>query len=301
MPKSTDTILPEHLAIDGRIETAPPLGGLPRLRLQSPGGVATLTTHGAHVLSYQPSDGEPVLWLSEASRLEPGEPIRGGIPVCWPWFADETDDPDRPMHGLARTAMWRMVATEADAETTVVRLRLTDSPATHKHWPHAFAFELTVNLSDHLSVRLTHRNRDTKAVRCTGALHSYFAVDRIDRVRIAGLEKVTYLDKLDSRREKTHSGPLTIDGPTDRIYQNPPPSCLLHDGANRTLQIESEGSRTTVVWNPWEQKARAMPDFEASGYRRMVCVETACCADDVVALPPDAEHTLATTLTCLGP
>ncbi len=267
-------------------------GDLPTVQLHAPGGSAQLTLQGAHLLHYQPADHPPVLWVSHRSRFAHGQAIRGGIPICWPWFADETDDPKRPMHGLARTRFWEAIRSHADEHQTQLVLALRDDPETRALWPHPFELELTITLADHLAIALIHRNTDAQTVRCTGALHTYFAISHIKNIHIKGLENTSYIDKVDGRKTKTQNGPLTPQAHTDRIYTPAQNHCTLHDGPNRQIRIESTGSRSTVVWNPWDEKAKAMEDYGDGEYLHMVCVETANAGDDVVLIQPGNQHEL---------
>ena len=263
-------------------------GGMRYLELRRNGAMAHLYLHGAHVLHYQPAGQEPVLWHSKESWFEPGKPIRGGIPVCWPWFGAHPQDPERPPHGIARLTEWDPVSSFATPSVTAATLRFPASG-----FPDA-SLQLTVELGDRLSVRLTTTNTSDSDLRFTEALHSYFSIRDIRTVTIDGLDGQHYIDQLvPTGALHRQAGPISFSGETDRIYTNTPHGCTVMDAAQkRRIEIHKENSRSTVVWNPWKDKAARMPDFGNDEFTGMVCVETANCGPDSVTLPPGQAHTL---------
>ncbi len=262
--------------------------------IRHPGGEATVALHGGHVLAFRPHGQQPVLWLSRQARFETGGPIRGGIPVCWPWFADHPSDKAKPAHGFVRTAVWAVSAAETLADgSTRLNLSTSDREETMKVWPHRFRLTIAVTVSDALRVGLMATNTGSEPFDCTGALHSYFNISAPASIRIKGLAEVAYLDKVDRMRRKLQDGDVSIDGETDRIYLDTTGACVIEDiGWQRRIDIAKTGSRTTVVWNPWVDKAAAMKDFGDDEYQTMVCVETANAHPDVVRLAPGESHTL---------
>jgi glucose-6-phosphate 1-epimerase len=239
------------------------------------------------------------LWASRHSYFTPGKAIRGGIPVCWPWFASHPADPGKPAHGFARTSQWSVLDSELTSEGAIrLRLGLTDATATRALWPHPFQLELRVTVGAALQVELLIRNPGDTTFTCTDALHSYFSVSDNTNVTITGLESTAYLDKVAGNQRREQSGPITISGETDRVYLDTSADCLIIDpGWQRQIRVAKQGSRTTVVWNPWAEKARQMADFGAEEYRQMVCVETANAADEVITVPAGGEHGLQTTIS----
>jgi glucose-6-phosphate 1-epimerase len=285
--------------ISDRVEHGSALGDLATLQLTSPSATATVTLQGAHLTHFGLNNAPPVLWVSGESHFEVGRAIRGGIPICWPWFADQTEQVDVPMHGVARTSLWEPIRSHADATSTTLSLGLSDSPDTQALWPHRFEFEYTIRLSDCLEIELLHRNIDSDAVTCSGALHTYFSIDDLAKVRVEGLEGLTYIDKVDEKRRHLQEGPIQIAGETDRIYLETKDPVTLHDGKRRSIYIDSSGSRSMVVWNPWVAKAAAMADFADDEYTQMICVETANAGEDVVQIHPGREHRLGCRIRVL--
>lgn len=299
------TVTPELQSLQERFEHAPELtfrsgpGGLTIAEIANRHAQASVALHGGHVLAFQPRGQKPVLWVSKQSHYAAGKAIRGGIPVCWPWFGGHPTDSDQPAHGFVRTSSWSVLGVEVTAEqVTRLRLGMTDADATRAVWPHAFQLELTVTVGPVLEVELLFRNPGSSAFTCSGALHSYFAVSDIANAGIHGLDGCVYLDKVASYERFEQTGPIAVTAETDRIYLDTTADCLISDaGWQRTIHVAKHGSRTTVVWNPWVDRARQLADFGDDEYRAMVCVETANTADDQITVPPGGEHRLTTTLS----
>lgn len=294
MADSDAAQLDKHFGIPGQISFAAGPGGLTVAELRNPFATAQIALHGGHVLSYQPAGQAPVLWVSSQSRYEPGTAIRGGIPVCWPWFADHPSDATKPAHGFARTATWEVDQALTNAwGAGQLRLRLEPNAATRALWPFSFRLELVVTVGAALEVELVANNTGEEPLRCTAALHSYFAVRDAAQVRVRGLEGRRYIDKVDGGRTKVQDGAVTISGEVDRVYLDSDGPCAIEDPvAGQRIEIAKSGSRSTVVWNPGPEKAQRMRDFGDQEYRETVCVETANAGDDVVTVAPGGEHRL---------
>ncbi|GAB4181794.1 MAG: D-hexose-6-phosphate mutarotase [Roseiflexaceae bacterium] len=260
---------------------------------------ATIMLQGAHVVAYQQQDAAPLLFVSRQSLYTPGKPIRGGVPLCWPWFGPHPSDPSKPAHGFARIRQWHMLATQAQSDgSTELRLGLAADAATMALWPHAFRLELHIQIGATLRVDLIMHNSDTAAWSCTGALHSYFTVGDIEHIRIGGLAGSQYIDKVDQNQVKLQDGPIQITSEVDRVYQRTTSTCVITDPIlERQISIAKQGSNTTVVWNPWQAKAAQLADLADDEYRSFVCVETANAHDDQILLPPGGEHRLTTILS----
>lgn len=269
-------------------------GGLIIAQVRNPHGEATVALHGGHIMSFQPHDHVPVLWLSSKSQFQTGKAIRGGVPVCWPWFADHPSDPDKPAHGFVRTAIWSVIESEKlEDDSTRLKLFISESEETIKLWPHRFQLEIDFMVSDVLRIKLISTNTDNKPFKCGGALHSYFNISSISSIMIKGLEGCPYLDKVDQGRRKVQEGSISFKGETDRIYLDTTADCIIEDsGMHRRIRISKNGSRSTVAWNPWIDKAGKMKDFGDNEYKGMVCVETANADTDVITLAPGDTHTL---------
>jgi len=270
-------------------------GGLTLAQIRNPQATATVALQGGQVLGFQPHGVAPVLWVSRAAVYSPGKPIRGGIPICWPWFGPHPSDPAKPNHGFVRGRVWEVRETSDDADgTTRLTLGIGESDETRPLWPHAFDLRVEISVGAELEVALIARNTGAEPFVCTGALHSYFGVDAVQTVQIEGLEGRDYLDTANHYQRARQDGPIRIAAETDRIYLDTPDDCLIRDPQlERMIRVAKSGSRTTVVWNPWVEKARELRDMADDEYVEMVCVETANAADDQIVLAPGAEHRLA--------
>ena len=276
-----------------RFEADP--SGLIRALVETPHAEATLYLHGAHLTHYQARGGRPLLFTSTQSRFQRGQPIRGGVPIVFPWFGPHGVDSSAPMHGFARVAEWRLEAAEREPDGSVVlSFGLDSARVTYPAWPHAYAARYSVRIGPRLELALEVTNPSDRTVTYEEALHTYFAVDDIRVVEIRGLAGATYVDKTDGMKRKTQdSEPLRITGETDRVYLGTQVTCVLEDpAAGRRLFVEKWGSDATVVWNPWVVKARAMPDFGDEEWPRMLCIETANVGDYTIQLPPGARQVL---------
>lgn len=274
-------------------------GGLPVLRVSTALGSGEVYLHGAHVSAWRPAGADPVIFLSREAQFRPGAAIRGGVPLCFPWFGAGRSPGLAPAHGFARTAPWRLVAVSDDAGTVRLTLALTHedvagAPGADR-WPARFEARYAVTVGAGLTLALTVRNLGDDAVSFEEALHTYLAVADVRTTVVDGLEGARYLDKThpgDDGSSRQH-GPLTLAGETDRVYRTGAP-LTVRDGA-RTLVITPSGAASTVVWNPWADKAAAMADLGDAEWTGMICVETANVLEDAVVLEPGATHTLSAT------
>jgi D-hexose-6-phosphate mutarotase len=274
-------------------------GDLAMVEVANAQASATLALQGAQVLQWAPLGQQPVIWLSGAARYAIGKSIRGGIPLCWPWFGPHPSEADFPAHGFARTSLWEIVDTQVLADgATRIGLRLKHTDASRALWPHAAELECQISVAATLEIDLLTRNTGSASITIGQALHTYFAVSDVRRTRIEGLEGCHYLDKVDGGRRKEQMGPVSFVAETDRTYLDTAADCLIDDpGLARRIRIHKRGSRSTVVWNPWIEKATRLGDLGADGWLHMVCVESANAADDVVTVPPGAEHRLEVRYT----
>jgi glucose-6-phosphate 1-epimerase len=279
--------------IPDRVRQIPGPNGLPLLRIANPLGEAEVLLHGGHVMSFRPAGAEPVLWMSERSPFADGKAVRGGVPVCWPWFGP---DP-RGAHGLARFRAWKLAeaAQLADGRTRVV-LVLVDDEATRALWPHPFRLELAVTVGRELDLALTATNTGDQPWAWRGALHTYFAVADVRRTQVHGLEGAVFRDAPSSGlvRHLIQDGALGFTGEVDRRYANDGRAVVIDDGQRR-LRVTQAGAGTTVVWNPGAARAAAMPEI-GDLWPGMVCVEAAVCGDGRVDLLPGCAWTLRQTI-----
>lgn len=267
-----------------------------------------VTEQGAQVLSYRQGDASPVIWLSEQAAFEAGQSVRGGVPVCWPWFGDLRRNPDdiqamfegsdpAPAHGMARAIDWVLETRDADSATLEfvcpqARRGLPD-------WPHPVDLRLRISLdNDGLQMELSSENLGEQPVAFTQALHSYFAVSAIGDVAVEGLQGCRYIETLEDWQERQQQGDLRVTGETDRIYLDLPPQLSLVDsGWQRRINLQARGSASAVLWNPWIDKAQRLSQFADDAWQRMLCIETANVLGDRVLLQPGERHSLQLTIS----
>lgn len=270
-------------------------GGLPLIQVHNAHAQAQVSLHGGQVLSFRPHTASAdLLFVSERARYQAGTAIRGGIPVCWPWFGADPEGLGRPNHGFARTQVWSVGGIAAlPGGATQITLALTDTPDTRAIWPHTFQLGLEITVGPTLRLALVTHNTGDQPFTITQALHSYLAVGELAQTRVTGLDGGHYIDKAAGALGTLgqQMGAVTFTTEVDRIYSGAPTVLSVQDGAGqRTLRIRSEGSRTAVVWNPGATLAAGMADLKDDEYQRFVCVETANVVDDAVTVPSGGEH-----------
>ena len=272
---------------------------LPRLDVAGRHGTAQIYLHGAQVTAWQPVHARhPVLWMSAHSSFKPDKPIRGGVPICFPWFGPHREDKTVPAHGFGRLTPWTLCdARETPDGTVHLTLQLEDDNASPV-WPHYFHADLRLSIGRTLTLALFVDNPDHIAFSFEEALHTYFSVSNIEQVSVSGLENTEYLDKVSASGQRQGAEPIRFTGETDRVYVNTQSPCVIHDpGMKRRITIAKRGSDSTVVWNPWVQKARAMADFGDDEWPGMLCIETANVGDAAVTLRPEDRHTMTAEIS----
>lgn len=268
--------------------------GFAYIEVKNSSAEAKIALQGAHIFHYARVGEEPILWLSEVSNFEALKAIRGGVPVCWPWFGFN-EDKTLPQHGFARTALWEFVCSdEVDEKTSSVTLKLTHSDETLKMWHYKFLLELKITISDKLVMELKTTNIDERAFKITQALHTYFSVSHISDVAIKGLDDKPYLDALTWKNE-VQKGDITFNQEVDRVYQEFDGEIVLSD-KNRTIHIKNEGSSSAVIWNPWIEKCGRMSAMKPNAYESMLCIESANAFLDARVIKPQKSHTLKATI-----
>jgi glucose-6-phosphate 1-epimerase len=277
-------------------------GSMPVLRVASPIAQGELYLHGAHVSAWTPSEQEPVLWMSAASTFAAGQPIRGGIPVCFPWFGAGRTGDLAPAHGFARLADWSLLSAVDEGGVVTLTLRLTDADISGvpggQAWSHPFEVTYTATFGADLRLALQVRNTGTEEYAVEEALHTYLGVEDISTVTVEGLDGASYLDKVAGGSPgPVQQGPVRFTGETDRVYSSTAEVSVVDPGRRR-LTLVKDGSATTVVWNPWIAKAAAMQDFGDDEWPSMVCVETANVLEDAIVLTPGQSHTMTATYGC---
>ncbi len=266
---------------------SPAKGGMPALTISTPLCEAEIYLHGAHITHWKPTDSPPVIWMSEQALFQPDKAIRGGIPLCAPWFAGGPSGVRSPAHGWFRISEWTLADVADEGGVVTVRLTL-DGPGA------SAVYE--VRCADTLALSLT--------VQAVGgpleleeAFHTYFAVSDVRDISIDGLSGCTYSDKTAGGRVSTQRGPVVLNAETDRVYAHEKAATIIDPGHDRRISVSKRGSLTSVVWNPWEAKARAMADFGDDAWVGMVCVETANAMGDAISLSEGASHTMTASIT----
>jgi glucose-6-phosphate 1-epimerase len=247
---------------------------------------AEISLYGAHVLSYRPTGQKDVLFLSEKSFFSPGKPVRGGIPVCFPWFGPHAKDAALPSHGFARLSQWTLERVEETEGLTTLALTLSDTEATRKLWPSPFSLTLEIAVGQSLEMTMTTANTGKKPFTVSDALHTYYNVKNLGKVTVLGLDKASYIDKNDGFRPVRQSGPVAIENNTDRVYQKPNGVTLSDPGFGRDIRIEKKAFPETVIWNPHAEHIKTIADLAPGEYRNMICVEAAAVLDDSFTVEP---------------
>lgn len=259
--------------------------------LRSSTDTVTAYDHGAQVAEWV-HEGTPVVWVSDQAVYENGRSIRGGIPICWPWFASGPDGDIVPAHGFLRFTGWEHIeSTESSVRWAITSEAVAAQPGAER-FPHAFRAEVTARLDDGLEVALTVHNTGDSPFDYEVALHTYLHVADIQMVTIDGLDGVDYWDKV-TRSPATQKGSVRFTGHTDRIYDSPGPVTVHDPVLERTIVLESSGASHTVVWNPWEAAAAELSDMAVGSWRRMVCVEAAVIGAESIRLGVGERRTIS--------
>jgi glucose-6-phosphate 1-epimerase len=273
---------------------------LPRLDVDGPQATAQVYLHGAHLAAWRPAHAAAdVLWMSGHSLFRPDTPIRGGVPICFPWFGPHPSDPTAPAHGFGRLTTWTLCEASESADGTVVLTLQLESDNTSPIWPDYFSADLRLSIGPTLQLALEVHNTGHHAFTFEEALHTYFAVSHIEQVTVSGLENSVYLDKVQGgAQQRQGDGPITFSGETDRVFLDTRSTCVIHDpGLARRITVAKDGSASTVVWNPWVRKAQAMADFGDDEWPGMLCVETANVGKAAVTVRPEDKHTMTARIS----
>ena len=290
----TLTELNQRFAISNHVQFKEIADGIIIAEVSNQHANSNIMLQGAHVATWQPRGQEPVIWLSPYAKFVPGKSIRGGVPVCWPWFGPHASDAKLPGHGFARTVPWEVLETKVLPDgTTFLRFGLIESEATRAQWPHPSSAQIEITIGKTLSIALVTQNNSQNSFVLGEALHTYFSISDVAQMKIRGLESCDYLDKVGEPARRTQQGAIVIESEVDRVYVDTEADCVIEDaGLKRAIRIDKSGSRSTVVWNPWTEKANKMGDFGEHGYRGMVCVESVNAFDNLVTVKPGETHRL---------
>jgi glucose-6-phosphate 1-epimerase len=281
--------LNSRFRIAGVVEFVETEHGLVKAVVSQSGMTGEMFLQGAHVTGWQPTDAQPVLFTSSRANFAPGKAIRGGVPVIFPWFGPHPTDPAQPQHGLVRAAAWRLEEVEQHSDGVALQLSLA---------PEGFALRYRVSFGAELSLALAVRNTSQSTVTVEDALHTYFAVSDVEHVSVTGLETCSFIDKTAGmQRHPPARAPLSLTQETDRVYLDVPDRLTVSDPDwGRRVVIDKSGAASTIVWNPWPEKAAAMADLGTDNWRGMICVETGNVADNRISLPPGGAHEMTTRI-----
>ena len=289
------------LEIPGIARLLPGSGGLPCYEVITPRAQAHIYLHGAHVTHFAPAGQAPVLFMSARSHFQPSRPIRGGVPVIFPWFGPRAGHADSPAHGFARTRAWTPESlVQQPSGEVVLTLRLEPDADSRALWgePSDWVLRHRITIGTTLTMELEVENRGTQHLRCEEALHTYFSVSDVSAIQVHGLEGAEYYDKADGMaRKRPDRASIRFTQETDRTYIHTTATCVIEDpGLRRRIVVEKACSQSTIVWNPWIAKARAMADYGDDEWPGMVCVETGNVADNTLEIAPGARHITQTVL-----
>lgn len=287
--------LNQQHSIDKHLTFRQGKGGLAMISVTAPRAIATISLHGGQVLSYTPVECDhDLLFVSNNAYFQNDKAIKGGAPICWPWFAAHAEDEALPFHGFVRNQAWQVCATECrDNGDVVITLVFNDTEQTRKLWPYSFELRQVITVGESLGIGLVTINTGSQTFSLTQAIHTYFSVGDITQVKVTGLEDKPYLDKVEQFTVKNQAGPITVNQEVDRIYQQVDSPLVIHDAVyNRNIHIEHTGSATAVVWNPWMEISEQSQDLENDSYQHFICVETANAADNIITVESDESYTL---------
>ena len=257
---------------------------------------AAISLFGGHVVSFQPQGQEDLIWMSQQAKFDGKTALRGGIPVCWPWFGRIA----APAHGFARSSEWQLIEHRESEAGVIVSLGLKPSEATLAVWPHQFDARLNVEIGDQLKVTLDVKNTDSQPWTFSGALHTYLNVGDIQNTTTTGMG-AEYIDSLQGGKICQGGSELVLTDTIDRVYTQPEAQIFVADKKlDRTLTVENHGHNSAVLWNPWAEGATAMGDMQNDGYLTMMCVESTLHAPSLEAgktLQPGESHQLITVIS----
>jgi glucose-6-phosphate 1-epimerase len=284
--------LEEKFSIEGEVGFAELEEGLVFITVSNKFADADICLYGAHVTNFKPYNSMPVLWMSPESKFVEGSPIRGGIPVCFPWFGPHKTDPAKPQHGFGRLMYWDVaeVGSQKSGET-LVRLQLCSSPETKTFWEHDFCAEMTIIVGKTLTATLKVTNTSDTDFEYSCALHSYFNLSSIEEISIEGLQNTKYHNQLEPGEFVQETSKLEIHKAETRHYYDTETACVINDPLfARRISVEKSGSKITTVWNPWEETCSKIDDLPDDAFHSFVCIEAVNAFNDTIQLAPGATH-----------
>jgi len=272
--------------------------GLLRVQITGSQVEGEIYLHGAQVTSWKPAGSDEVLFVSTKSRWQEGQAIRGGIPICFPWFRAKADDPKAPAHGFVRTKSWQLESIVEDDSGVAVSMSTESDEQTRRWWPAGFRLVYRVVFGPELTMELTCTNTGNTGLRFEEALHTYNQVSDVANVRLQGLDAVEFLDNTDSNKAKIHNGEVTISSATDSAFIGTQSDVdLIDPQLSRHIRLKKANSATTVVWNPWREGAARLGDLGDGEWAQFLCVEASNILAASVSLAPEEEHKMTAVLS----
>ena len=259
---------------------------------------ADICLYGAHVTNFKPHNTMDILWMSPESNFQVGSPIRGGIPVCFPWFGPHKTDSEKPQHGFGRLMYWDVIETASQPNgETLIRLQLCSSEETKAYWPFDFCAVMSINVGLKLTATLKVTNTSSASFDYTCALHSYFNISALESISIEGLQNTKYHSQLEPGDFIQETAKLEIKKAETRHYYDTEASCVIEDSAfGRRIEVVKTGSKITTVWNPGAETCANIADLPDDAYHAFVCVEAVNAFNDVISLAPEETHETSTTI-----
>lgn len=284
--------LDDKFGIAGQLAFVKPENNFIFLTVSNKYADAAICLYGAQITSFRPHNSRDILWMSPESNFEIGKAIRGGIPVCFPWFGPHKTDPDKPQHGFGRLMNWNVAETAAGTNgETLVRLQLCSSVATKAYWPYDFRTEIIVVVGEILKVTLKVTNTSANQFDYSCALHSYYNLSAIENISIDGLEGARYHKHLEPGEFIQESPKLEIKQAETRHYYDTDASCLIEDPIfRRKIRVAKSGSKVTTVWNPGKETCSKISDLHPDAYKYFVCIEAVNAFNDAIILNPGQSH-----------
>ena len=274
-------------------------GDLPCITLTSKLANATIYLQGGHITHWQPTGEKPVLFMNSKSFFEDGKPIRGGVPICFPWFGAHPTNEKLPAHGIVRAKQWEVESITQDPVGNVIVTLLTKSDqASYDLWPFKFELRHIITVGSTLNLNLQTQNTDDKEFKITQALHTYLAIKNIHNVQIAGLEGCPYFDKVATANTHAPQSPLHLTGEFDSVFCDTQATCRVIDpDMGRQISVAKTGSDSTIVWNPWISKSAKMQDMADHEWPQMLCIETANAGHNIITLKPGDQHEMTSMIS----
>lgn len=280
--------LDDKFSIEGELGFAELENDLVFITVSNKFADADICLYGAHITSFRPHNSIDILWMSEESNFEFGKPIRGGIPVCFPWFGQHKTNPEFPQHGFARLIYWDVVSTATNSlGETEIKLSHISNAETKSFWPYDYLAEIFIVVGQKLRVSLKITNKSTETINYTCALHSYFNLSAIENITIDGLKGVSYYNQLTNDYGIQNEDKLEILEATTRHYLNTESYVVIEDNVfRRRIRVDKAGSKVTTVWNPWIETCTAISDLADDSFETFVCVEAINAFEYPVTIAP---------------